>query len=125
MECERFKQLLKTWYMQVQDEALAPARMVDFMEQHISECPTCIMDPDAKSDIAKIITLVLPKDKLKPATRSKKTVTDSPDLPGSPESVDDGPTDATDDSEKTDDDEDVDVFADDDSDEDIEPEISE
>lgn len=73
MECERFKRLLKTWYLQVQNESLAPARMVDFMHQHVSDCPTCMMDPEAKTDIAKIITLVLPQDKLKPASRNKKT----------------------------------------------------
>lgn len=65
MECERFKRLLKTWYVQVQSEALAPARMVDFMETHVMDCPVCLMDPDAKKDIAKIIKLVLPQEKLR------------------------------------------------------------
>ncbi|MBU4153851.1 MAG: hypothetical protein KKD63_13340 [Proteobacteria bacterium] len=70
MECERFKKLLKTWYIQVQNEALAPARMVDFMENHVTDCPVCLMDPDAKRDIAKIITLVLPQDKLRQTVRT-------------------------------------------------------
>ena len=65
MECERFKRLLKTWYIQVQSESLAPARMVDFMESHVMDCPVCLMDPDAKKDIAKIIKLVLPQEKLR------------------------------------------------------------
>ena len=73
MECERFKKLLKTWYIQVQNESLAPARMVDFMENHVADCPVCLMDPDAKKDIAKIITLILPQDKLKQTVRSNQT----------------------------------------------------
>ena len=106
MECERFKKLLKAWYRQIQDEALAPARMVDFMEQHIAECPTCIMDPEAKSDIAKIITLVLPKDKLKPATRTKKSDADDDDVIDDPEAETDEETDEED--EFADDDDDLD-----------------
>lgn len=70
MECERFKKLLKSWYIQVQNESLAPARMVDFMEHHVSDCPVCLMDPEAKKDIAKIITLVLPQDKLRQTVRT-------------------------------------------------------
>lgn len=70
MECERFKKLLKSWYIQVQNESLAPARMVDFMENHVSDCPVCLMDPEAKKDIAKIITLVLPQDKLRQTVRT-------------------------------------------------------
>lgn len=80
MECERFKKLLKSWYAQVQNEALAPARMVDFMENHISDCPTCMMDPEARKDITKIITLVLPQDKLKPPSRSDRASDEDDDF---------------------------------------------
>jgi len=114
MECERFKQLLKSWYIQVQDEALAPARMVEFMEQHVAECPTCIMDPDAKNDITKIITLVLPKDKLKPAARNKQS-DDDDDEPDDETTSDDESDEDTD--EFTDDDDDDN----DDNDDDIDP----
>ena len=115
MECERFKRLLKTWYLQVQDEALAPARMVDFMEQHISECPTCIMDPEAKSDMAKIITLVLPQDKLKPASRSKKS-----EDPEAAAPVDDEERDEMSEGEEDEEGEERDEYADDDDDSDPE-----
>lgn len=80
MECERFKKLLKTWYIQVQSEALAPARMVDFMENHVAECPICLMDPEAKKDIAKIITLVLPQEKLRQTVRPTPVSEDMDDL---------------------------------------------
>ena len=79
MECERFKRLLKSWYIQVQNESLAPARMVDFMENHVTDCPVCLMDPEAKKDIAKIITLILPQDKLRQTAKST-TSADQDDL---------------------------------------------
>lgn len=68
MECTRFVKLLKGWYIQVQDEALAPARMVSFMEKHLGECPTCRLDPEARRDVDRIKTMVLPQDKIKVAT---------------------------------------------------------
>ena len=110
MECERFKRLLKLWYVQVQEETLAPARMVDLMEHHISECSTCLMDPDSRKDMEKIITLVLPKDKLSPPSRSNRTakptidgsgpgtvVPDDTDIDKSSDNVDTDDVDADDD----------------------------
>ena len=93
MECERFKRLLKSWYIQIQNESLAPARMVDFMENHVTDCPICLMDPEAKKDIAKIITLILPQDKLRQTARNAHSA-DQDDLAD----------DADDTSENTDDD---------------------
>jgi len=94
MECERFKRLLKTWYVQVQSESLAPARMVDFMESHVMDCPVCLMDPDAKRDIAKIIKLVLPQEKLRQPAKHEQheEVVDDEEvesLPGEEETDDD------------------------------------
>ena len=37
--------LITNWYIQVQDESMAPARMVDFMRNHVPTCPTCMADP--------------------------------------------------------------------------------
>ena len=73
MECQRFVNLLKQWYVQVQAEEMAPARMVAFMEKHVTECEVCMMDPEARRDMDKIIKLVLPQDKLKVPARTKKT----------------------------------------------------
>jgi len=116
MECDRFKRLLKSWYVQVQDEALAPARMVELMENHISECSTCLMDPASRKDMEKIIALVLPKDKLAPPSRSNRAAgTDVDDS-------DSGHDDIVDDSDSghddiVDDDDDSDDDSDDDNDE--------
>jgi hypothetical protein len=118
MECERFKKLLKSWYIQVQNESLAPARMVDFMENHVAECSVCIMDPEAKKDIAKIITLVLPQDKLKQTVRTPHSA-DQDDLA---DDLDDAGTNATEEEEVVEDEDDTgdDSFTDDESDDEAE-----
>ncbi|OGR02165.1 MAG: hypothetical protein A2511_13900 [Deltaproteobacteria bacterium RIFOXYD12_FULL_50_9] len=65
MECDRLIKLVKSWYMQVQDEALAPARMVSFMEKHIAECNTCLLDLKVRQEVAKITEIVLPPTKVR------------------------------------------------------------
>lgn len=43
---------------------MAPARMVAFMEKHISQCEDCLDDPDVKQEAAKIREIVLPPSKV-------------------------------------------------------------
>ncbi len=64
MECERLNRLVRSWYVQVQEEALAPARMVEFMEKHLLGCSTCLADPDVRSEVKKITEIVLPPSKM-------------------------------------------------------------
>jgi len=69
MKCERLIFLVKNWYLKVQEEAMAPARMVAFMEKHISQCEECLADPDVKQEAEKIREIVLPPSKVpKPKT---------------------------------------------------------
>ncbi len=63
MDCERLSKLIKSWYHQVQDEALAPARMVAFMEKHIFECDVCLLDPKVHQEVEKIADIVFPPSK--------------------------------------------------------------
>ena len=73
MECDRLERLVKSWYFQVQDEALAPARMVSFINKHLDECPICITDPMVKQEVQKIIEIVLPPAKArKPNDETEK-----------------------------------------------------
>ena len=65
MECERLQRLVKNWYTQVQDESMAPARMVLFMENHLADCQTCLADPLVRQEVDKIIAIVLPPSKLR------------------------------------------------------------
>ena len=64
MKCDRLIFLVKNWYMKVQEEAMAPARMVAFMEKHISQCEVCLADPDVKQEAEKIREIVLPPSKV-------------------------------------------------------------
>ena len=64
MKCDRLISLVKNWYLKVQEEAMAPARMVAFMEQHISQCEECLADPDVKQEVEKIREIVLPPSKI-------------------------------------------------------------
>jgi hypothetical protein len=64
MKCNRLIVLVKNWYLQVQDEAMAPARMVEFMTKHIATCEVCAEDPDVRAEAKKIRDIVLPASKV-------------------------------------------------------------
>ncbi len=68
MKCDRLLNQIKNWYVQVQEETMAPARMVAFMEQHIGRCEVCLADSDVREEVAKIRDIVLPPSKV-PKTR--------------------------------------------------------
>jgi len=70
MECERLQRLVKNWYIQVQDEAMAPARMVLFMENHLAECHTCLADQLVRQEVDKIIAIILPPSKTRKPSAS-------------------------------------------------------
>ena len=79
MECQRLNKMIRSWYVQVQSETLAPARMVEFMEQHISTCDDCFMDPGIQEELKKIIAIVLPPSKMtKPPKSAKKVMPEMP-----------------------------------------------
>ncbi len=63
MNCDRLKKQIKNWYLHVQSETMAPARMVSFMHQHLAECEECLADPDVKQEVEKISVIVLPPSK--------------------------------------------------------------
>ena len=63
MKCDHLISLIKNWYLRVQEEAMAPARMVTFMEKHISQCEECLADPDLSQEVDKIKEIVLPPSK--------------------------------------------------------------
>jgi len=83
MKCYRLISLVKNWYLKVQEEAMAPARMVAFMEQHISQCEECLDDPDVRQEADKIREIVLPPSKApksKVVRVPKEDVKDSEDI---------------------------------------------
>lgn len=103
MECERLQRLVKSWYAQVQEESMAPARMVAFMEKHIAECAFCLADPLVRQDIDKITAIILPPTKVR-----KPTAEENAALPIGPDDESDTSTDddvSEDDDTATEDDE--------------------
>jgi hypothetical protein len=104
MDCERLQTLIKSWYVLVQDEALAPARMVSFMEKHIETCASCLADPVVKSEVEKITAIVLPPSKI---PKASKEVEEEEDVV--PEEGEESGDDETDDDEVKDEEEDEDV----------------
>jgi len=63
MRCQRLITLIKSWYISVKEETMAPARMVSFMEKHIATCPVCLEDPDVREEVEKMADFVFPEAK--------------------------------------------------------------
>jgi hypothetical protein len=72
MQCERLVKLIKSWYVSVRDETMAPARMVTFMQQHTESCEVCLQDPNVLDEIVKITELILPESKIPKAVRQQE-----------------------------------------------------
>ena len=106
MECERLQRLVKQWYLQVQDEAMAPARMVAFMEQHIGECYECLADPLVRDEVKKISEMILPAAKVRKPANKDQVKTEAPAPP--PEAAAEAPEETEEEKYVSDDDEDGD-----------------
>ena len=72
MQCQRLITQIKSWYIHVSNETMAPARMVAFIEKHALECDICREDPDLQEEIEKITELVLPESKIPKAVRMQQ-----------------------------------------------------
>ena len=72
MQCNRLLNLSKQWYLHVRDETMAPARMVQFIKQHVTGCPICQEDPDIQDEILRITEIILPESKIPKAVRLKQ-----------------------------------------------------
>lgn len=69
MQCERLIQLAKNWFGHVKDETMAPARMIQFIKDHVATCDICLADSDLDDEIEQITTLILPDSKIPKAVR--------------------------------------------------------
>ncbi len=70
MQCNQLTRLVKEWYLHVVNETMAPARMMQFVDQHVNECELCQEDPNLHLEIEKIREFVLPDSKLPKAFRA-------------------------------------------------------
>ena len=82
MNCNRLKTLIKNWYVQVQSETMAPARMVAFMNQHIAECEECLAEPALKLEVEKIKEIVLPASKMVELVESEVVIDEEGSVAG-------------------------------------------
>ena len=105
MQCERLVKMIKSWYLHVREETMAPARMVAFMEKHIDTCDICLDDPDVRGEVAKITELVLPESKIPKAVRQQKMQEESL---AAAEEEDDEAEDTSDDDDETEEEEVID-----------------
>ncbi len=126
MECQRLNKMIRSWYVQVQDETLAPARMVEFMEKHVRSCDECLLDPGIREELKKITAIVLPPSKMtKPPKKAKEeddvpSAKDLADIEAEDESEDEDDESVDDDDDELDDDDDDEDDDDDLDDDDIE-----
>ncbi len=72
MQCERLLKLAKSWYLSVKDETMAPARMVQFIKNHVASCQICQEDPDIQDEIVKITEIILPESKIPKTVRAQQ-----------------------------------------------------
>ena len=116
MQCERLIQLTKNWYLHVKDETMAPARMIQFIKNHVATCETCLNDDDLEEEIDKITELILPDSKIPKAVRMQQEKEDQEYEDDDEEEAEDEDTDDGDDEEEEeymDDDDDLDDDIDD------------
>lgn len=71
MQCNQLIRLTKSWFLHVRDETMAPARMMQFVDDHIKECDVCREDPDLHEEIEKIRKFILPESKIPKAYRAQ------------------------------------------------------
>ena len=79
MQCNQLKRLMKDWFLHVQEETMAPARMMQFADKHIKFCQDCQQDPELAEEIEKIRDFVLPESKI-PKSEREEASEATPDI---------------------------------------------
>lgn len=70
MQCTQLIRLVKNWYLHVKEETMAPARMLQFADQHIKNCAICLQDATLMEEIEKIREYILPETKIPKSERN-------------------------------------------------------
>ncbi|MCG6931997.1 MAG: hypothetical protein LJE64_15705 [Desulfofustis sp.] len=90
MQCERLIKLAKQWYLHVKEETMAPARMVQFIKQHVVTCTVCQKDPGIQDEIEKITEIILPESKIPKAVRMRQEAEEAEEVEEEEYEGDDG-----------------------------------
>ncbi len=72
MECNQLIRLVKDWYLRVQQETMAPARMMEFVDRHVKDCMICQTEEGLNGEVEKIREYVLPESKIPKAVREQQ-----------------------------------------------------
>ena len=72
MKCNQLIRLAKDWYTRVEEETMAPARMMEFIDNHVRTCFVCQSEEGLTTEIEKIREFVLPVSKIPKAVRDKE-----------------------------------------------------
>jgi len=102
MQCNQLTRLMKDWYVHVQEESMAPARMMQFADKHILNCETCQQDTELAEEIEKIRDFILPESKI-PKSKSEEQDEATPEISPDEENAENN----DEDNEDNEDDEDV------------------
>lgn len=57
---------------------MAPARMIQFIKDHVATCDLCLADPEIQAEIEKITELILPESKIPKAVRLQQEKENNP-----------------------------------------------
>ncbi len=80
MKCEQLIRLAKDWYIRVQEETMAPARMMEFVDRHVKNCATCQQEEGLAEEIEKMRAFVLPESKIPKAVREQQHHEPTPEI---------------------------------------------
>ncbi len=58
---------------------MAPARMIQFIKDHVATCDICLADPEIQDEIEKITELILPESKIPKAVRLQQEKENNPE----------------------------------------------
>ena len=75
MQCNQLIRLVKDWFLHVQEETMAPARMLQFTDKHIQGCDVCQQDPGLAEEIEQIREFILPESKIPKSERDEEDAT--------------------------------------------------
>ncbi len=70
MQCKQLLRLVREWHSHVCRDAMAPARMMQFIDNHVRQCDICREDKGLAQEIELIKAHVLPKDDIAKISRS-------------------------------------------------------
>jgi hypothetical protein len=70
MQCKQLLRLIKEWHSHVCRDAMAPARMMQFIDNHIRQCDICCQDKGLGQEIELLKERVLPKEDAAKISRS-------------------------------------------------------